>query len=97
MSEPLVETRKRQFLSHATDFFARVKRISEDLSKQIDALEDAGIIFTEQLQEDTKDDTMHGGFGNLDVGILNARINKPSAVKEAEVYDEAIAISTSIG
>ena len=96
-SGSIVEMRKRQFLCHTTEFFAKVKNISEDLSKQIDALEDSGIIFAGQQQEVTKDETLNGGYGNLDVGILNARINGPSATKEAEIYEEAVAILASIG
>lgn len=93
---PNLEKRKQQFLDHTTEFFARVKKLSEDLSKQADALEDAGIIFSEQSQGDVKDEITNGGFGNLDVGILNARMNDPGSVKEAEIYEEAVKLLASI-
>ena len=91
-----LEQRKQQFLDHTTDFFARVKKLSEDLSRQADALEDAGIIFSEQSQGDAKDEITNGGFGNIDVGILNARMNDPGSVKEVEIYREAVTLLASM-
>ena len=91
-NESTLENRKRQFLHYTTGFFAKVKKISEDLVKQADSLEDAGIIFVEQSQWDVKDDINNGGFGNLDIGMLNARINDPGVLKEAEIYDEAVSL-----
>ena len=95
-TEPSLERRKQQFLDHTTDFFAQVKKLSEDLSKQADALENAGIIFPEQLQGDAKDEITNGGFGNLDIGILNARVNDPGSVKEVEIYKETVTLLASI-
>lgn len=78
-----LEARKEAFLAHVAAYYATVGAIKNSLNKQIDALEDAGILPIEKDQSDAS------GLGDLDVAYLNSQRRDVGVAKEQELRAEA--------
>ena len=84
-----LETRKQTFTKHTTEYFTLVKKIGEALQKQALALEEAGINVGDTQRTDLLAEVSNGWIGNLDVGLLNARMQDVGVAKEAELWEQA--------
>ena len=87
-----IEAHKREFQTRTTEYFALAKRISDQLQKQAEALEDAGIVTGDSIHTDARAEITNGGLGNLDVGLLNARVDDAGSRKEVELFEEMSAL-----
>ncbi|KAK0660660.1 hypothetical protein DIS24_g3293 [Lasiodiplodia hormozganensis] len=96
-SNPL-DARKEAYQTHTRTYFTLVREISNNLSREIGALEEAGVIpakaeKVEQAQQQREGgasaEVKNGGLGDLDVGWLNARTRDVGVGKAGELVAEA--------
>ncbi|KAK7710050.1 hypothetical protein SLS57_008548 [Botryosphaeria dothidea] len=90
-ADPL-EARKEAYSTYTQTYFSCIRQISENLSREIDALEKAGVIpaKAEKVEQARGGaEVKNGGLGELDVGYLNARTRDVGVGKAGELVAEA--------
>ncbi|EKG10804.1 Casein kinase substrate phosphoprotein PP28 [Macrophomina phaseolina MS6] len=90
-TDPL-EARKQAYSTHTQTYFSCIRQIQENLMREVEALEKAGVIpaRVEKVEQARgRAEVKNGGLGELDVGWLNARTRDVGVGKAGELVAEA--------